>query len=529
MAKPKKFFREKPKISLELSTDFEQGTELFFGLIGAVGTDTKRVAKELEKTLFSVGFSSDTIHLIDLVYKVTESLVPSDLTYEKKYHQLMTKGTDFRKKLNRNDALALLSIMEIRDLREKQSGKPNIMAPKRAYILRSLKNADEIALLRKVYGPAFYAISAYSPKEVRIDNLANLISKSYKMKAMPKKSAVALAEKLVERDLSEKESSFGQKVQKAFPEGDAFIDARDETRLRESMQRFIEILFRHPYHSPSRDEYGMFQAKASALRSCSLARQVGAAISTSEGEILSLGTNEVPKFSGGTYWPDSNPDHRDHKKEHDPSDKHKREILFDILERLKKANWLNPTIENKTIESLAEEALIGTPTFIMDGALVLEVIEYGRCVHAEMGAILGAARRGIPIQNSTLYTTTFPCHDCARHVVGAGIIRVVYIEPYPKSKAQELHEDSIIIDPDKKPHKDIQRQDKVYFEPFVGIAPRRYMELFTMEKRKTKDCSTIDWEGREQNPKVTSSFSTYFPKEDIEHKTIFKYKLLSNS
>jgi len=507
----------------------EQGTELIFGLVGAVGTDTKLVAKELETTLYSVGFNSKTIHLIELVYKVTESEMPSDVTYEKKYHQLMTKGTKFREELNRNDALALLSIMEIRDLREKKSGSPNIMAPRQAYILRSLKNADEIALLKKVYGPAFLVISAYSPKEVRIENLANLISKSYKMKAMPKNKAIGLAEELVDRDLSEKESIFGQKVQKAFPEGDAFIDARDQTRLRESLQRFIEIIFRHPYHSPSRDEYGMFQAKASALRSCSLARQVGASISTSEGEILSLGTNEVPKFSGGTYWPDSNPDHRDHKKEHDPSDKHKREILCDILERLKTAKWLNPKIGDKKIESLAEEALIGTPTPIMDGALVLEVIEYGRCVHAEMGAILGAARRGIPIQNSTLYTTTFPCHDCARHIVGAGIIRVVYIEPYPKSKAQELHQDAIIIDPDKKPPKVMEVQDKVYFEPFVGIAPRRYMEFFTMEKRKTKDGSTIDWDGKDQNPKVTSSFSTYFPKEDMEHKAIFKYKLLSNS
>ena len=165
----------------------------------------------------------------------------------------------------------------------------------------------------------------------------------------------------------------------------------------------------------------------------------------------------------------------------------------------------------------------------MEGAKVLEVIEYGRCVHAEMGAILGAARRGIAIQNSTLYTTTFPCHDCARHIVGAGIIRVVYVEPYPKSKAKELHQDSIIIDPDKKNGKTIQEQEKVHFEPFVGISPRRYMDFFTMVKRKTEDGSTVEWNGKKENPRINSSFSTYFPKEDIEHKAIFKYGLLSDS
>ncbi|MEJ7655371.1 MAG: deaminase [Chloroflexia bacterium] len=46
-------------------------------------------------------------------------------------------------------------------------------------------------------------------------------------------------------------------------------------------------------------------------------------------------------------------------------------------------------------------------------------------MHAEMSALLDAGRRGVPVQGATLYTTTFPCHNCARHIVGAGIDRVV--------------------------------------------------------------------------------------------------------
>lgn len=47
-------------------------------------------------------------------------------------------------------------------------------------------------------------------------------------------------------------------------------------------------------------------------------------------------------------------------------------------------------------------------------------------VHAEMNAILNAGRNGIPLKGSTLYTTAFPCHDCAQAIIQSGIETVVY-------------------------------------------------------------------------------------------------------
>src|SRR6202167_6598266 len=96
----------------------------------------------------------------------------------------------------------------------------------------------------------------------------------------------------------------------------------------------------------------------------------------------------------------------------------------------------------------------------------------------EMAAILDAARRGQAIRGATRYTTTFPCHTCASHIVGAGLTRVVYVAPYPKSKAGDLHEDSIVIDPSDEPC------HKVVFRPFVGIAPPRYLAAFGMVGRR---------------------------------------------
>ena len=49
--------------------------------------------------------------------------------------------------------------------------------------------------------------------------------------------------------------------------------------------------------------------------------------------------------------------------------------------------------------------------------------------HAELNAITNAARVGTPLAGSTIVVTHFPCMDCARAIVQAGIVRVVTNEP----------------------------------------------------------------------------------------------------
>jgi deoxycytidylate deaminase len=90
-----------------------------------------------------------------------------------------------------------------------------------------------------------------------------------------------------------------------------------------------------------------------------------------------------------------------------------------------------------------------------------------------MEALLSAARNGIAIRGGTLYTTTYPCHNCAKHIVAAGIKKVKFVEPYPKSYATKMHSDSIESNGEGG-------TDKVRFEPFVGIGPRRFVDLFSM-------------------------------------------------
>lgn len=54
-------------------------------------------------------------------------------------------------------------------------------------------------------------------------------------------------------------------------------------------------------------------------------------------------------------------------------------------------------------------------------------------VHGEMNAIIFAAKFGISINDSVLYSTVQPCHNCLKHLIAAGIKRIVYSKPYDKA------------------------------------------------------------------------------------------------
>lgn len=49
--------------------------------------------------------------------------------------------------------------------------------------------------------------------------------------------------------------------------------------------------------------------------------------------------------------------------------------------------------------------------------------------HSERNAIYNAARCGICLEGCTLYTSLFPCADCARGIIQSGITKVVTYEP----------------------------------------------------------------------------------------------------
>jgi len=113
-----------------------------------------------------------------------------------------------------------------------------------------------------------------------------------------------------------------------------------------------------------------------------------------------------------------------------------------------------------------------------------------------------------------MYTTTFPCHNCAKHIVSAGIQRVVYVEPYPKSKAASLFPDTIAID---EPF----REDKVVFDVFRGMGPRRFFDLFSMrlssgyEVVRKRNGTVVPWPEPGQAPRTSFQPSSYIERESL--------------
>lgn len=67
-----------------------------------------------------------------------------------------------------------------------------------------------------------------------------------------------------------------------------------------------------------------------------------------------------------------------------------------------------------------------------DGKYTNEHHEWSKTyeIHAEMNAIIWAAREGISIKGATIYVTLEPCSDCSKNIIASGIKRIVYDKSY---------------------------------------------------------------------------------------------------
>lgn len=64
-----------------------------------------------------------------------------------------------------------------------------------------------------------------------------------------------------------------------------------------------------------------------------------------------------------------------------------------------------------------------------------------RAVHAELNALLQCAVNGVSSAGATLIVTDFPCVQCAKAIVQAGVAGVVYLSDYPDENSAEILRD----------------------------------------------------------------------------------------
>lgn len=69
------------------------------------------------------------------------------------------------------------------------------------------------------------------------------------------------------------------------------------------------------------------------------------------------------------------------------------------------------------------------------------IMEHGhciRCIHAELNALLQCAANGQSCAGATMYCTDYPCLNCAKALVQAGVTRVVYLQDYPAPHTEAI-------------------------------------------------------------------------------------------
>jgi deoxycytidylate deaminase len=495
---------EMPEPKEEVATFKSRYTdEMVIGLVGPVGSGVSKTAELLRQLLErTYGYKVSYMKVSDLIAESAE-LVGEIFTPEASGHERIAKlqriGSKLREKLSES-FLAEKCVERIALERHDKGGYANVggnlvPVPRRhVYILDSLKNPAEVQLLRDVYGETFWLFGVFAPQGVRERRL----------------KAIGVDPDQLQRLLSTDEEEgvgHGQKVRDTIEQGDFFIrnDAQNDVELRRSLERYLSIIFNLAIRTPTQDEAAMYAAASAAAASACMSRQVGAALFSPAGEMIGKGSNDVPKFGGGLYaHGDGDEDHRCYawggKLCH--NDDRKDRLYQEIFKAL--------TGE----KILISEANLTDVIAALKRTDIKNLIEYSRANHAEMEAILSVARgHKAGIVGSTMYCTTYPCHSCARLIVGSGVSKVVYIEPYPKSLANVLHSDAISDDKAKV-------DTHVLFLQYEGVAPKNFVRLFKIREKRKENGKLVVRDALSMEPVCRTPLDGFCAREQIVLKRV---------
>ena len=484
-------------------------SELVIALCGPIGSPLHKVGETIKKFLID-DFKyeqCEIVRLSDLIRKYSKNSIDSDTEF-KKIKSLIDEGNKLREEYGPS-ILAELAISKISRSREDKLAKTGCENPKPirvCHIIDSIKNQEELEILRMVYRDMLYFVGVFSPVSAR--------ERVLEEKGMTTPEIYSL----FDQDSGE-EIDHGQTVRDTFPNADFFlrIDTGTYSQLDRKVERFLGLILDASIVTPTSGETAMYTAATAATNSACLSRQVGAALTNESGEILSVGWNDVPKSGGGLYVtdptcdPNCEKDHRCWNSNGEcTNDKEKTAIATLVISELSEAGVIVRGKEDEVMSVLR------------DNGRLKGLIEFSRAVHAEMHAIISAGNKsGSQINGGKLYITTYPCHSCARHIIASGISEVYYIEPYRKSLAVRLHGDAIT--------EDETDDKKVRILPFDGVAPNRYLDLFkmTLNSRKEEGSGKIKQVKRsEAEPKISKTLEALPALEGLVVSNLVTKKLI---
>jgi deoxycytidylate deaminase len=476
--------------------------ELYIAICAQVGSNKEYVIESLKKQLNEI-YNYD-VRVIKLSSFIDEHQLDKYETisgkteiYSSLFHKIK-QGDLIRKNYNNFSILAELAIKEIcndrlnESLSTSSNGLPDptdYKSRRVCYIIDSIKNKEELLLLRSIYEDLFYLISVFSPLRERNENLS--------LKGL----AINEIEDIIGLDEYEN-NSYGQNVRNSFVEADFFMRVSKENiqNIDSKITRFLHLIFESAIITPLLEENAMYVAKSVAGNSSCLSRQVGASITDINGDVISKGWNDVPKFGGNLYQEGNLYDQRCKNLGYCSNDSQKDILVESIVDFIKDDEKLKELFNNST--GNFDFTLLTSFKSRLRKSKIKDLLEFSRSVHAEMHAIIsGSQLSGNKMIGGKLFCTTYPCHNCARHIIVAGIKEVYYIEPYIKSLCLELHNDAITDNEFE--------ENKVRILMYDGVAPRKYLNFFTnFAERKNEQgkLNSIDFE--KISPKMSKSLQS---------------------
>lgn len=481
--------------------------ELVFAVVGHIGSGTSEIASQLAELVETVGkFEPTVVKARDRIEEWARQNgreVPTERRLIETTQRLQDLGDEMRNTSPDFTSVGEAIAKRIRVIRGEKQGADLTSAAAiipdgtpRAYIVDAIRHPAEVEVLRHIYQDAFVLIGVVCDEQARVRRIM----------AKYDNAGEGAAQKLMECD-AKRGPKYGQRVSDAFHMADFFVDnsqsrigedgqGNPDWTVHEDLTRLIKIVSHAELVRPSVAETAMHQAYSASMRSACLSRQVGAALVDRAGNVIATGTNEAPKAGGGVYGEGFDIDTQDHR------------CAFSNGYCSNTRQQIN--ISQKLVALIPELSALPAPrkTEIarqIRSSDIGDLLEFSRAVHAEMDALLSAGRVGKSTVGARLFVTTFPCHYCARHIVSSGVDEVHFIEPYPKSKALDLHKDSIqaTVAKWRAPSSAILKAEveesgslphsRVLFRPFVGVAPKMYRRAFLKDRElKAKDTGKME-------------------------------------
>ena len=281
--------------------------------------------------------------------------------------------------------------------------------PPQKWVVDSIRNPEEVHLLRE-FSANFFLFGVYATKDRRWRRIEHGYQGNQKE-----------FDEDDERDTGRRSKSFGQRVEDCFAEADVVFANDDDFAevgnepfrgFQRKVAGYVDLVS-NPLsrRQPTQTESLMAAAYTISQRSSCLQRKVGAVIVDDEGNIISSGFNEVPR------------EDRPCVKEYGKCGRARDwEKFQSVLQQEFPESERNH-------ESLLDRVRREFP-----------MLDHCRSLHAEENAIVNLARNGrsVPLERCRLYSTTYPCRQCANKIVNLGIKHVVWCEAYPDPEAKVI-------------------------------------------------------------------------------------------